>query len=465
MSLPSFGETMNLSTSNITDSKFRKIAKRIVSDMRRLDVPGVAIGIWYKGKELTAGFGVTSVENPLPVTPDTLFQVGSISKTFTATLIMMLVEKGKIDIDAPVHRYLKDFRLKDKRAEKKVTVRHLLTHMGGWVGDYFNDFGNGDDALAKMVKKIANLPQIQPFGTIWSYSNTGFNIASRIIEVVTKKSYEQVVQEMIFNPLGLDRSYFYPSDILFTHRFVVGHQRVKEKIQVARPWAIGRAGNGVGGVVSNVQDLLKYARFHMGKGKRGVITAKSLRAMRVKQVSTGPSADMGITWFIENAGKYKVFEHGGSTKGQKAKLFFIPDKDFACTILTNSDDGGMITNNVYKLVMETYFKVHMKSPAPVDIPSKELIEYVGRYKVGTECIELKVRGKYLMCRIIPLGGFPMPDSPPEPKSPPFRFQVYKKDHFVSIDEPYKGALADAIRNERGKIEYFRFASRAMKKIK
>ena len=279
---------MNLSTSHIKDPKFKKIAQKIVSEMKRLQVPGVAIGIWYKGKEFAEGFGITSVEHPLPVTADTLFQTGSISKTFTGTIFMQLVEQGKVDLDAPVRRYIKDFKLRNKEVAKIVTVRQLLTHMGGWVGDYFNDFGNGDDALEKMVRDIAKLPQIQPLGTIWSYNNTGFNVASRIIEIVTKKPYEQAAQEMLFDPIGLKMSFFYPSDILFTHRFVVGHRKVKDKIQVARPWAIGRAGNGVGGVVSTVRDLLKYARFHMSNGKKNVITGRSLREMRVPQVDAGP---------------------------------------------------------------------------------------------------------------------------------------------------------------------------------
>ena len=174
---------MNLSTSHIKDPKFKKIAQKIISEMKRLQVPGVAIGIWHKGKEYAAGFGVTNVEHPLPVTPDTLFQTGSISKTFTGTLMMQLAEKGKVDLDAPVRKYIKDLKFRDKNVEKKVTVRQLLTHVGGWVGDYFNDFGNGDEALDRMVKDIAKLPQVQPLGTIWSYNNAGFNIAARIIEI------------------------------------------------------------------------------------------------------------------------------------------------------------------------------------------------------------------------------------------------------------------------------------------
>lgn len=456
---------MNLSTSQITDTKFRKIAKKIVSEMKRLEVPGVAIGIWHKGREHTAGFGITSVEHPLPVTPDTLFQTGSISKTFTGTLMMMLVERGKVDLDAPVRKYIKDFRVRDENVSKKVTVRHLLTHTGGWVGDYFNDFGNGDDALDKMVKDIARLPQVQPLGKIWSYNNTGFNVASRIIEIVTKKPYEQAVQEMLFDPLGLKMSFFYPNDILFTHRFVVGHQKVKGKVKAARPWAIGRAGNGVGGVVSTVRDLLEYARFHMSNGRKNVVSGKSLRAMRVPQADMGPRGKMGVTWFIRDVGRFKVYAHGGATNGQQAYFFFIPDKDFACAILTNSDDGGIITAGLFGLVLETYFKVMLKLPEPIEIPVKELKEYVGRYRIGTECFDLKVKGKYLMYHHIPLGGFPTPDTPPGPAMPPMRFQFYEKDKLIGLDEPYKGALADIIRDDRGRVEYFRVGGRAHKKIK
>jgi CubicO group peptidase (beta-lactamase class C family) len=456
---------MNLSTSHITDPKFKKIAQKTVSEMKRLQVPGVAIGIWHKGKEYADGFGVTNVEHPLPVTPDTLFQTGSISKTFTGTLMMRLVEQGKVDLDTPVKRYIKDLKLQDKNVERKVTVRQLLTHMGGWVGDYFNDFGNGDDALDKMVKDIAQLPQVQPFGTIWSYNNTGFNIASRIIEVVTKKPYEQAAQEMLLDPLGLEMSFFYPSDILFTHRFVVGHQKVRNKVRVARPWAIGRAGNGVGGVVSTVRDLLKYAQFHISNGKKNIVTGKSLRAMRVPQVSMGPRGWMGITWFIRKAGDLTMYGHGGATNGQQAYFFFIPDKEFALAILTNSDDGGIINTEVFNLALDVYFDTKPNLPKPIETPTAELKEYAGRYRIGTECFDLKVKGKNLIYHHIPLGGFPNPDTPPGPAMPLMRFVFYEKDKLIGLDEPYKNAIGDFIRDEKGRLQFFRVGSRAHKKIK
>ena len=456
---------MGLSTSQIKEPKFRKIAQKIVSEMKRLHVPGVSIGIWHKGKEYSAGFGITSIEHPLAVTADTLFQTGSISKTFTGTLLMMLVEQGKVDLDAPVRKYIKDFKVKDKAVSEKVTVRHLLTHMGGWVGDYFNDFGNGDDALDKMVKDIAKMPQVQPLGTIWSYNNTGFNVASRIIEVVTKKPYEQAMQEMLLDPLGLDMTFFYPSDILFTHRFVVGHQKVKKDVKVARPWAIGRAGNGVGGVVSTVHDLLKYARFHMSNTRKKVISAKSLKAMRVPQADAGARGMMGITWFIRKVGNLTIYSHGGATNGQQAYFFFIPDKDFACAILTNSDDGGIITAGVFSKVLELYFDAKSKLPKTIETSSEDLKEYAGRYKIGTECFDLKVKDEHLIYHHIPLGGFPTPDTPPGPALPPMRFSFYEKDKVIGLDEPYKDALGEFFRDDQGKLQFFRIGGRAHQRLK
>ena len=431
--------------------------------MKRLRVPGIAVGVWHKGREHSAGFGITSIENPLPVTPDTLFQVGSISKTFTGTLIMQLVERGKVKLDAPVRTYLKGLKLRDESVTRRVTVRHLLTHLGGWVGDYFNDFGNGDDALARMVEAIAGLPQVQPLGKIWSYNNTGFNIASRVIEVITRKPYEQAAQEMLLDPLDLKMTFFYPSDILFTHRFVVGHYEEKERLHVARPWAIGRAGNGVGGVVSTVTDLLAYARFHMGNGNR-IIKSKSLRAMRVPQADAGERGKMGITWFIHTSGDLTRYSHGGATHGQQAIFMFIPEKDFAMTVLTNSEAGGVLNVNAIKYALELYFDNKPALPKSGPRSARHLKEYTGSYRIGTEALDLKASSGYLMYHHKPLGGFPRPDSPPGPAMPVMRFAFYEKDEVIGLDQPKQGALGDFIRDEKGRVQFFRVGGRAHKKI-
>jgi CubicO group peptidase (beta-lactamase class C family) len=448
----------------INKRKFAEFNNHIIKEMKRLKVPGVAIGILHGSREFYSGFGITSVENPLPVTPETLFQGGSISKTFTGTLIMHLVEEGKLDLDAPVRKYIKDLRLSDPQVAARVTTRHLLTHTGGWIGDYFNDFGNGDDALDKMVREIARLPQITPLGEVWSYNNAGFNIASRLIEVITKKPYENAAQDMLLDPLGLGMTFFYPSDILFTHRFVVGHGIEYGKVKVLRPWAIGRAGNGVGGVVSTVKDLLKYARFHMNcekppSGKK-VLSGRGRTAMRVPQTEAGGRGRIGLTWFIREVGGYTIFNHGGSTHGQQAGFYFIPSEDFALAVLTNSSEGGYITDNAIRWAMKIFFNTAWPTPQPYQKSGAELDEFIGRYELPLGAFTLKAKGGYLVLQDIPRGGFPTPETPPGPAIPPVRLAFYDTDRVICIDEPMKNALGDFLRNKDGEVTFLRIGGRA-----
>jgi CubicO group peptidase (beta-lactamase class C family) len=448
---------------NIKHPKFRALCERLAADMKRLRIPGAAIGVWRKGREYTAGFGVTSLENPLPVTPDTLFQVGSISKTFTGTLLMQLAERGRLDLDAPVRRYLPDLKLSDESVARRVTTRHLLTHVGGWVGDYFNDFGNGDDALARMVASLAPLEQITPLGEVWSYNNAGFNIAARIIEVITGQPYERAAQTMLLDPLGLKMTFFFPSDLLITHRFVVGHERDGKKVRVARPWAIGRAGAGVGGVVSTVRDLLAYARFHMGGGQR-LLRRKSLAAMRIPQADAGGRGKIGLTWFIREAGPLTLYGHGGATKGQQALFQFIPQEDFALAVLTNSDAGGTLNTNALKWALEIFFGVALPAPEPIKVPARRLKAYAGRYDLPLSAFDLRLAKGKLVMHEIPRGGFPTPDSPPGPVAPPVRFALYAPDCVVGLDEPMKGALGEFLRDGQGNLRFFRIGGRAHRKI-
>jgi CubicO group peptidase (beta-lactamase class C family) len=452
-----------ISIEMLDDPKFQRICELIKAEMKRLKMPGAALGIYHDGREYAAGFGRTSLENPLRVTPDTLFQVGSISKTFTGTILMRLVEQGRLDLDTPVRKILPKFKMTDPEVEKKLTTRHLLTHTGGWIGDYFDTFGDGDDALQKMVKKIRKLPQVTPLGGPWSYNNAGFNLAGRIIEVLTDKPYESAAQELILDPLGLKMTFFFPSDLMITHRFAVGHQKIGRRVKVARPWAIGRAGNCVGGVVSTVRDLLTYARFQMGKGKNEkgepVMKRESLEAMRVEQVDAGGRGKMGLTWFIKQAGDLKIYGHGGATHGQQAIFHFIPQEDFAVALLTNSDEGGIITDNLLKWALETYFDTSIPNPQAVQKTETELAEFTGHYELPLSAFDLVARDGYLVKKDIPRGGFPTPDSPPGPVEPDVRLAFYDTDRVIGLDEPRKGALCEFLRDADGKVSLLRIGGR------
>ena len=237
--------------------------------MRRLHVPGVAVGILRSdGVEETTGFGVTSIENPLPVDADTLFQIGSISKTFTATAVMRLVEAGRLDLESPVRRYLPELRLLDSAATETVTLRHLLTHTAGFIGDDFTDTGQGDDAVARYVGHMSELPQVTPPGELFSYCNAGFVLAGRVIEVATGQTYEQAIHRLVLEPLEMQHTTFEPQ-LVMLRRFVVGHispfDEDHGEVRIARPWALARAANPAGGLSSSIRDLLRYARFHLGQ--------------------------------------------------------------------------------------------------------------------------------------------------------------------------------------------------------
>jgi CubicO group peptidase (beta-lactamase class C family) len=143
---------------------FEQVRDAIRASMEETETPGVVVGLPHDGEEHSAGFGVTSLENPLDVTPDTLFQIGSITKTLTGTAVMRLVERGELELDASTRTYLPELKLADADVAERVTMRHLLTHTGGWVGDYFDDFGAGDDALARMCDSMSILTQLTPPG-------------------------------------------------------------------------------------------------------------------------------------------------------------------------------------------------------------------------------------------------------------------------------------------------------------
>src|SRR3954466_14802909 len=133
----------------MSDKLFAQLGAQVEKEMARLNVPGVAVGVIEGDKEQVATFGVTSVEQPLSITEDTLFQIGSTTKTVTATTVMRLVEAGKLDLNTPVQTYLPNLRLSDPAVASRVTLRHLLSHTGGWIGDFFIDTGAGRDAIRR----------------------------------------------------------------------------------------------------------------------------------------------------------------------------------------------------------------------------------------------------------------------------------------------------------------------------
>ncbi len=431
-------------------------------------VPGVAVGIFHEGRQQVGGLGVTNVNHPLPVDERTLFQIGSTSKTFCGTLAMILAEQGKLDLNAPVRTYLPELKLQDEDAAARVTMRDLFTHVGGWVGDYFDDLGAGDDALAKIVAKMATIPQLTPLGAMWSYNNAAFYIAGRVIEVVSGMTYETAMQTLVLDPLGLAHTFFFARDLI-TEKFAVGHIVRDGVPEVARAWELARTANAAGGIASDVIDQLTYARFHMGDGTADdgtrVLSAAGIASMQQPIVPKGVEGEMALTWHLYDTGGTRIVRHGGATVGQLSAFDFVPSRQFAVTVLTNANRGRELHGDVVKWAMDHYLGLAEPEPPPRETTEEALRPFVGRYAAALSDVELTLADGDLLLQSIPKGGFPDPArSTPAPPSPKVRVAPIADDVLMALDEPFKGGKAEILRHPDGSIGWLRFGGRIARRI-
>jgi CubicO group peptidase (beta-lactamase class C family) len=456
-----------MNTHQFSSEAFFKLTDSIQSKMQRFSIPGISVGVFIGDQEFTASFGVTSIENPLIVTPETLFQIGSITKTFTGTAAMRLVEMEKLRLDNPVRHYIPDLKLADESVAQRVTLRHLLTHTGGWAGDYFNDFGQGDEALTKMVAKLSDLPQLTPLGEVWSYNNAGFYLAGRLIEVVTGLPYEDALKELILSPLRMEHSFFFPHEVI-SYRFVVGHAVEGAKPYVSRPWAVGRAIHPVGGLVTNLPDMFQYARFHMGDGTaqtgNRLLRADTLAEMHAPLVQASGIRSFGLSWGVVDIDGNRLISHGGGTKGQVTFLGISPAQRFALIVLTNGEDGDTVTSSAWSEALKLFLGLEMPEAQPIQAPPEKLLDFVGKYDSLAEILELKLEECALVLYTYNKGGFPTPSTPPMPNPPAVKAALCGEDKLVVLDEPMKGNRGEFLRDQAGKIEWLRLGGRVHRKI-
>ena len=418
----------------------------------RLNVPGVAAGVIHGDVEDHVFHGVTSVEHPLPVGEDTLFQIGSTGKTFTATAMMRLVEAGKVALDAPVRTYVPELKLKDESVAQTVTVLQLLNHTAGWDGDFFEDQGDGDDALKKYVSRMRRLKQVFAPGTATaSYNNAAVALAGRVIEKVTKQTYEQAIKDLVLDPIGLENSLFFPNDIM-TRSFAVGHvnkdEEGEKKVEVVRPWRMLRAANPMGGLSATLADTLAWARFHMGDGTgkdgKRVLRRETLELMQTPTaklpIALGDS--VGISWLMRRVGPILLVGHGGTTEGQLSAFQMVPARGFAVAINTNAGNGGQLHREILHWVLKEYLDVVEPEDEPLELPADQLEEYAGRFDSDSALYtirpvdgHLEVEGKPTpaVLKILKQMGREAPK-----KQPPIKFAILPDDRFVVIEGPAKG---------------------------
>jgi CubicO group peptidase (beta-lactamase class C family) len=363
---------------------YQSLEAAVQGESARWNVPGIAAAIVQDGHVEVATAGFANLVTKEAVRPETLFQIGSVSKIYTTTLVQILADEGLLDLEAPISTYIPDFKLQDKDAAKKVTLRHCLSHQGGFEGDIFEDQGLGDDALAKSVATSKDWKQwVQP-GELWFYNNAGFYLAGRAVELVTGKTFESVLTEKLLVPLGVPNTVVFTHDVI-TRPHAVGHNLANRKagFTVAAPFAIPRHATAAGYVSAPVEELLRFGQLHLGEGEIDgvrILSAERAREMQKPQIKAANFADYyGTGWAIEDIGGSTIVSHGGSTNGFRAHLDLLPGSGFAIAILTNGSTGSTAYGEIKAWAFDHFRNLKNERPATITLDKADLEKRAGKW--------------------------------------------------------------------------------------
>jgi CubicO group peptidase (beta-lactamase class C family) len=386
---------------------------RLTELIAQYHVPGAALGILRDGEITDFAAGVLSLDTGFRATPDTIFQIGSISKVWTATLIMQLVDEGALDLDAPVRDVLPDFAVADPEVSATVTTRHLLTHTSGIDGDVFDDTGRGDDAVAKYVGALATVAQNHPLGVTFSYCNSGYVTLGAIVEKLTGMTWDRALVERICQPLGLTATVTLPEQMLL-HPTAVGHVGggddgpVRQAPVALLPRAVGPAGL----ITARAHDVLCFARMHLAGGLtpdgRRVLSASSAEAMTQFQTEVpdpytlgGDSWGLGwIRFAWGRDGDVRLFGHDGNTIGQSAFLRILPAAGFAVVLLTNGGNAKGLYHELYGELFAELAGVTIPEDfvPPENPPAVAVADWLGTYERASVRTEVLERDRELILR-------------------------------------------------------------------
>ncbi len=415
------------------------LSRRLAEVCTAAGIPGASVALTDGRTVVQATYGVTSVRSGVAVTPETLFQIGSITKVYTATIVLALSDQGRLDLDAPVQTYLPWFAVADGDVSPAVTIRHLLTHTAGFEGDDFTDTGRSDDALRLYVEGLAKATQIHPLGHMFSYCNSGYAVLGLVIEAVTGGSWDQAVQNVLATPLSLTLGTLAEQVILHPH--ALGHLMLPDAdgtpmLQVAPMWAPPRSVGPAGTICSTASDLLAFGRMHV-EGGQGVLTPESVQAMQTPQVQLEDTLTLGkawgLGWILPTEG---IIGHDGATFGQYAFYRLHPESGTAMALLTN----GPGARAAYEALFEEFFApvagvtlpVSPTPPAaPVAVRTDTLVGDYSRQEVR---IEVRAADDGLDVTMMPLGPLAALAAPPKA----LRFVGYDERTFITA-EPLEGA--------------------------
>lgn len=378
-------------------------------------VPGASLAVLCDDQILTAACGVVNVETGVQTTTDTVFQIGSITKVLTTTLVLQLVDEKRLELDSKVASVLSDFALADPQASDEITLRHLLNHTSGIDGDHFFDAGRNDDAVATYVRTCREVGLVHPVGATMSYCNSGFVIAGRVVEELTGLPWREALRTRLLEPVGMQHTTTSAEEAL-RFRVAYGHEvdqsgRPTLVSQWQMPASLAPAGTTL---CATATDLVAFAKMHLDSGRSHdgtqVLSASAVAAMQQPEVRVpeGPTfgSAWGLGWSLYDWGGRRLLGHDGSTLGQASYLRVVPDARVAVALLTN---GGH-TDDLYRELFGTLLRelcglAMPPAPEPSDPPATvDPAPYAGTYECNGRRIELTAQDGRLAGRIIATGA-------------------------------------------------------------
>jgi dipeptidyl aminopeptidase/acylaminoacyl peptidase/CubicO group peptidase (beta-lactamase class C family) len=395
------GERTEAITPRSPATALRGFRSRFERARERHRVPGASIAILDRGDVTEVAAGILNVATGARARPDSVFQIGSITKPYTATLVMRLVDEGLLDLDSPIVATLPEFRVADDAVTKTVTMRHLLSHTSGIQGDHFPDTGRGDDCLEKFVVTCADLGQNHPLGATMSYCNTGYVVAGRVIERLTGTSWDEALRERLLQPLGTERTVTLPEEVV---RFDTAFGHVVEPGRSARlapAWMLPRSCGPAGLICSTASEVLAFARLHLSEERAAngaqVLSPGSMKAMQQEQVAIPDpytlGSHWGLGWILFDWSGRRLLGHDGNTIGQSAFLRIDPEAGIAVALLTNGGNARDLFRDVYGEIFGSLVGVDLpRQPEPLDHPPPfDADRYVGTYERVASRIEIVER--------------------------------------------------------------------------
>jgi CubicO group peptidase (beta-lactamase class C family) len=344
--------------------------------------PGVAALVYKDGAILyRKAFGLANLELGIPMTPENVFEIGSITKQFTAVSILMLMEQGKLSLEDEITKYLPDYPTNGKT----ITVHHLLNHTSG-IKSYTNmksfmAMARQDMSPTEIIDHFKNEPMEFDPGEKWNYNNSGYIILGHIIEKISGRSYAEFIAENIFQPLKMENSYYGSQSKLIKNRAsgyspTEGGFKNADYLSLTLPYAAGS-------LMANVDDMVKW---HEAIHDNTLITAESKAlAFTNTTLNNGDPTNYGYGWQVNAIHGTPSIEHGGGIFGYVTQGVYVPSENTYVIVLTNRD-GASPQDATIKMAALAIGKPYPDTDKSIKLSTDQLIKWVGNYEFDNEVL-------------------------------------------------------------------------------